>query len=164
MPLRHIQLPPLRERKEDILDLIHALLARINKQLGRDVRQLSMDVITCLQDYHWPGNVREMENILANAVALCPGNVITRDLMGDLCDPRSAFLSSSDAQPLSQCSLDDITRIHIKRVLEAIQWHKGQACDVLGISRPRLRRVIKQDQLTAPDGALDEDDEDDSID
>ena len=160
----NIQLPPLRERKEDILDLVQALLARINTQLDRNVRQLSMDVITCLQDYHWPGNVREMENVLAKAVALCPGNVITRDLVGDICEPRNSSQSSPEELPLSQWSLDDITCAHVRRVLEATHWHKGQACDVLGISRPRLRRMINQFELTAPDGALDEDDEDDRID
>ncbi len=155
-----IKLPPLRERKEDLLDLVQTLLGRVNKQLGLNVNQVSMDVFTCMQEHDWPGNIRELENILAKAVALCPGNVITRDLIGDI-----GFIQSSphdkesDSRPLAQWSLEEITKAHISRVLEATNWHKGQACDILGISRPRLRRMISQFELIEPENSAQDDDD-----
>ena len=155
-----IELPPLRERKEDLLDLVQTLLGRVNKQLGLNVNQVSMDVFTCLQEYSWPGNIRELENILAKAVALCPGNVITRDLIGDIGFIKPTEQSTTSAQPLAQWSLEEVTKAHISRVLEATNWHKGQACDILGISRPRLRRMINQFELIEPENsAADEDDQ-----
>ncbi len=150
-----IHLPPLRERKEDVLDLVQALLARINRQMRRNVSQVSTDVITCLQNYDWPGNVRELENILAKAVALCPGNILTPDLIGDICSrPRSS--GGQQEPPLAEQSLDDIERTHVLRVLEATHWHRGKACEVLGVSRPRLRRMIRHFGLVPPLGAPEE--------
>jgi len=159
-----IHLPPLRERKEDMMDLVQTLLGRINKQLSRNVNQVSMDVFTCMQEYNWPGNVRELENVLAKAVALCPGEVITRDLIGDVghAQPKEISQNNTIEQlPLSQWSLEEMTKAHIQRVLEVTNWHKGQACDILGISRPRLRRMINQFGLQAPEGIVDDDHEHD---
>ncbi|HHM04443.1 MAG TPA: sigma-54-dependent Fis family transcriptional regulator [Gammaproteobacteria bacterium] len=153
-----VHLPPLRERKDDLLDLVQALLARINKQLNRNVSRVSMDVIHCLQHYAWPGNVRELENVLAKAVALCPGQVITRDLVSDICPGQTDAGAAGTERPLSQWSLDEVTRAHVNRVLEATGWHKGRACDILGVSRPRLRRMIRQFGLIVPDDIADDDD------
>ncbi len=160
-----IELPPLRERKEDLLDLIQTLLGRVNKQLGLNVNQVSMDVFTCMQEYNWPGNIRELENILAKAVALCPGDVITRDLIGDIGIMQAATNTpevgeeSNQTPPLAQWSLEEVTKAHISRVLEATNWHKGQACEILGISRPRLRRMISQFDLIEPENSARDDDD-----
>ncbi len=156
-----IDLPPLRERREDIVDLVQTLLARTNQQMKRNVTQLASDVISCLENYNWPGNVRELANVLEKAVALCPGNVITRDLISDICDPKPSG-TKDEQKPLSEWSLEDIEKAHVQRVLEATHWHKGQACDILGVSRPRLRRMIKHFSLTPPEGIqvnMDDDDE-----
>ena len=58
-----------------------------------------------------------------------------------------------DDKPLDKCSLEEIEKAHIMRILERTNWHKGQACEILGISRPRLRRMIRHYDLTAPNGA-----------
>jgi len=152
----NIHIPPLRERKDDIIDLVQTLLARINEQMHRSVTKVSMDVINCMKKYNWPGNIRELENVLAKAVALCPGNIITLDLVTDICDLQS---QKSDVieRPLSQWSLEEIEKAHVIRVLEACNWHRGQACGTLGVSRPRLRRMIKHFDLIAPAGAHEED-------
>ncbi len=158
-----IELPPLRERKEDLMDLIQALLGRINKQLGLNVTQVSKDALACMERHDWPGNVRELENVLAKAVALCPGNIITRDLIGDIGkgdqQAASATAEGEGGVPLAQQSLEEVTKAHIKRVLDATGWHKGKACEILGISRPRLRRMINQFGLVAPEGSAPEEEE-----
>lgn len=159
-----IHLPPLRERREDIVDLVQALLARINKQMNRNVTQLSSDVMTCLENYDWPGNVRELANALEKAVALCSGDVITRDLIGDICDTQTPT-DQEQQIPLSKRSLEDVEKSHVQLVLEATRWHKGHTCEILGVSRPRLRRMIKHFELINPYGANhDMDDDNDELD
>jgi len=152
-----IHLPPLRKRREDIVDLVQTLISRLNQQMHANVTQISADVMECLKEYDWPGNVRELSNTLEKAMALCPGSVITRNLISDICS-NDTSPTDDEHRPLAELSLEEIEGAHVKRVLEATRWHKGHACEILGVSRPRLRRMIKHFRLTPPDGA-DEDDE-----
>ena len=78
-----IHLPPLRERRSDILDLVNALLAKINRELGSPNRvcRIAADVMDAFVRYAWPGNIRELENMLLKAAALSTGDIITRDLL-----------------------------------------------------------------------------------
>ena len=142
-----IHIPPLRDRNEDILELVRALLIRTNRELGspNGVCRIAVDVMDAFVRYSWPGNVRELENMLTKAVALCTGGTITRDLL-----PGFLFESVSDGDSdvvevsSSGKSLQDIERTHVLKVLESTNWHRGQACEILGVSRPRLRRLIAQ--------------------
>jgi DNA-binding NtrC family response regulator len=144
----NIHVPPLRKRREDIPDLVQALLIKINREMNRNVHRLSLDVITHIQNYDWPGNVRELENTLMKIVALCPGEVITQDLLPEKIIHDTTQNHPADhnnlANNLSTMSLQEIERVHIIRVLETNNWHKGKTCKTLGISRPRLRRLITQ--------------------
>ena len=153
-----IHLPPIRERKEDIPDLVQVLLARINRQMSRDVRHLSVEVVQALSRYDWPGNVRELENVLAKAVALCLGDTITPDLIGDIYRDMEPADPETE-RPLAQWALEEVEHVHVQRVLDATGWHRGQACDVLGVSRPRLRRMIRHFGLVPPAGAPGDDEE-----
>ncbi len=161
-----IHLPPLRERKEDLLDLVRNLLERVNRELGRNVNQISLEVMNCFQEYDWPGNIRELENLLTKLVALSPGESITADLLPNaLCMAsiaeestpeveQSQVLSSIPGQQqpdLIHRSLQMVEREHVLRVLDATGWHKGRSCKILGISRPRLRRLISQYNLEPSD-------------
>ncbi|OGA53722.1 MAG: Fis family transcriptional regulator [Betaproteobacteria bacterium RIFCSPLOWO2_12_FULL_62_58] len=148
----NIHLPPLRDRKEDIPDLVQALLARINREMRRRVWRIDPHVLRCFEAYDWPGNVRELENALMKAVALCPADVITCDLLPEQMCSVSAPLRKSD-KPETQWRLRDVEKVHILRVLESTGWHRGRACEILGISRPRLRRMIKEFELVPPPDA-----------
>jgi DNA-binding NtrC family response regulator len=148
----NIHLPPLRERKEDIPDLVQALLARINREMRRGVTRVQLDVFRCFDAYGWPGNVRELENALMKAVALSHSDVITCDMLpGHICLRPSPATAAEQAS--ADQSLEEIERFHVLRVLEATGWHRGRACAILGISRPRLRRMINQFGLVPPAGA-----------
>ncbi|MET0082570.1 MAG: sigma-54 dependent transcriptional regulator [Sedimenticola sp.] len=147
-----IHLPPLRERTEDITDLVQTLLGRVNKELDRDVVQISKNVLRCFEEYRWPGNVRELENLLMKAVALCPGDTLTLDLV----PPEIASqVPEPQVQDTSLLSLEEMERLHVSNVLEKVGWHRGKACEILGISRPRLRRMIEQFGLQPPIGSDD---------
>ncbi|MCG7900656.1 MAG: sigma-54 dependent transcriptional regulator, partial [Candidatus Thiodiazotropha weberae] len=148
----NIHLPPLRERKEDIMGLVQALLARINGELNRKVVRITSDALRCLQDYHWPGNVRELENALMKAVALCPTDTLSCDLLP--MEITGVSLEEVESQPVVSrpVSLQAMEKAHVKQVLEMVDWHKGRACEILEISRPRLRRMIQQYELQPPPG------------
>ncbi len=138
----NISLPPLRERKGDLVELVQTLMARINKELGRNVHTLSLEAMAALNNYHWPGNVRELQNMLTKAVALCNGELLTPDLLPEYVQQTLALPAKMEAQPNWDLSLQDMERVHVEQVLERTGWHKGQACEILGISRPRLQRMI----------------------
>ncbi|WP_456412604.1 sigma-54-dependent transcriptional regulator [Thiolapillus sp.] len=156
----NIHLPPLRERKEDLMDLIQTLLGRINQELHSNVTHISKDVLSCMEAYQWPGNVRELENVLMKGVALSHGDTFTRELLPEqiLCQggdhPEPAM-----EKPLTDRSLKEVEKEHISRILEANNWHRGRACEVLGVSRPRLRRMINEYGLVPPQGLDDEEGE-----
>ncbi len=151
-----IHLPPLRERKDDLLDLVRSLLDRINHELDRNVNQISMEVINCFQQYSWPGNIRELENLLTKLVALSPGDSITPDLIPEnICGENvssnlpaetlnSTLQQAATVSDQINRSLQEVEREHVLRVLDATGWHKGRSCEILGVSRPRLRRLIGQ--------------------
>ena len=147
----NIDIPPLRERMDDLMDLIQTLLGRINRELHNSVSCLSMEVIDAFHRYHWPGNIRELENVLTKAVALSPADIITLDQI-------PPFIAQQSREELEgmlpvNTSLDDMEKNHVLRVLNSTNWHKGESCKILGISRPRLRRIIKQHKLKEPNGA-----------
>ncbi len=140
-----IQLPPLRERREDITELVPALISRINRDLNAKVTRVSCEVLEALQAHRWPGNVRELENVLTKAVALCPSDCLTPDLLPTALQGLSIDTSAAQA-PLGQarggCSLKEMEQAHVRLVLQETGGHKGRACEILGISRPRLQRLI----------------------
>ncbi len=152
----NIHLPPLRERKEDIPDLVQALLSRINREMHRGVARVHKDVLRCFEAYDWPGNIRELENVLMKTVALSSAEVITCDMLPEpIC--RHPDAAPAPERPIAQRSLGEIEKAHVLRVLESIGWHRGKACAVLGVSRPRLRRMIRQFGIVPPPGAPEED-------
>jgi DNA-binding NtrC family response regulator len=157
----NIHLPPLRERKEDVLGLVQTLLARINHELNRKVTHITTEALNCLQAYSWPGNVRELENALMKAVAMCS----TDSLSVDLFPTEISGIKADDLQQLpgssGAVSLQAMEKAHIKHVLDLVSWHRGRACEILEISRPRLRRMIHQYHLSPPPGVTAEKESDD---
>ncbi|MFQ5533739.1 MAG: sigma-54-dependent transcriptional regulator [Sphingomonadales bacterium] len=144
-----IRMPPLRERKEDLPDLIQTLLARISRDVRRPINRLSADVMDAFHAYDWPGNIRELENTLMKAVALCPGDIITLDLIPEAIHSRDPA-SRLAVKPRVQLSLDEVERDHVETVLASTGWHQGRSCEILGVSRPRLRRIIEKYDLKRP--------------
>ncbi|MDJ0739203.1 MAG: sigma-54 dependent transcriptional regulator [Gammaproteobacteria bacterium] len=150
----NVHLPPLRERAEDLDDLVHALLARINRDLRSSITHIDQAVLDCLAAYAWPGNVRELENVLLKAVALSAGSTLTAELLPDELRGSCAIDASAAAGTPAAAldSLADMERNHVARVLQATGWHRGEACAILGISRPRLRRMMREYGLSPPGG------------
>jgi DNA-binding NtrC family response regulator len=135
-----IFLPPLRERKEDISELVAYLLEKINRELRRTVRKVPPEVMNRLQDMPWRGNVRELENALTRAVILAKGDVVLKENLPLDSGERKLF-------PGELVSLREVEHNYIQHVLDAVQGSKTRASQVLKISRPTLDKKIKEYKL-----------------
>ncbi len=132
-----IAVPPLRERSGDIPALAEHLVRKVSLAADRPVPMLAPEAMDLLMSHAWPGNVRELENYLTRAVVLATGDVIRPEHLE--LDPRE------DAGELG--TLETAERDHVTRVLTATQGHKSKAAEILGISRPRLDRLIDKYRL-----------------
>ena len=146
----NIEMPALKDHLEDLPLLIPHLLGRINRDFHKNVSTISVEVMEAFYAYDWPGNIRELENLLMKAVAMCPGETITPDLL-----PVELVKQAPLPSPVFdvQMSLQEIEKAHVLRVLLHTGWHRGRACEILGTSRPRLRRLINQYDLEEPNDA-----------
>jgi len=145
--------PPLRERHEDIPLIATAVLKRLGEEWGDPAPPLSEGALAALSHYHFPGNVRELENILERAVALCEGASIEAT---DLQLPHSDDTDASDNIPelpantaISHSSglpdaLEKIERDTIQKALEACRYNKTKTAAHLGISFRALRYKLKK--------------------
>jgi DNA-binding NtrC family response regulator len=139
-----LDLPPLRERREDILLLAEHFLAQFSERQGRPLR-LSAEAVERLLHYPWPGNVRELANAMERTAILTPHDVIAPD---DL-PPHIAAgtpLGPAPALPREQ-TLADLEKAHIFQTLERHGWNHSRAAEILGISRSSLWRKLKEYQL-----------------
>ena len=135
-----IALPPLRDRKDDIVLFIRHFLEKYAAAFGKQIDGVSAEVLEILSEYPFPGNVRELENIIERAVALCDGKELTpRDLPSDL-----QQLSMSHLQPASLPTLEELEKRHIREVLIKTGRKKQLAADILGIPRTTLWRKMKR--------------------
>jgi len=132
-----LSVPPLRERAEDIPLLVESLLIRIGAELGRPGMQVSAGALTALVEYSWPGNLRELRNLLERAVLLTDGSAIgVRELrLHARSEAVSRSTASSDSDDLT---LAELERRHIERVYEAEQQNVQRAAVRLGIPRSSL--------------------------
>jgi len=138
-----IAVPALKERREDIPLLVERLVNKINKEAGKVIKRISSNCMNVLVAYDWPGNVRQLENVLMTAVVIAPGDTLSVSLLPEEIISGKTFSPTSDAKS-STVSLKELEREHIHSVLVATGWHKGKACKILGISRPRLERRIDE--------------------
>ena len=135
-----INLPPLRDRKEDILLLAEHFLDKFNKENNKEIRDFSQDVIEFLLKYDYSGNVRELENIIEHAVIICNNDLIK---VGHLPMP-----SKEKEVPLStNKSLREIEKAHILSVLKEVDYNLTKAAKLLGITRVTLYNKIRNYNL-----------------
>jgi two-component system, NtrC family, response regulator PilR len=135
-----LKIPPLRERVEDILPLIDHVLEKMVKDSDIEKPNLSKEAISLLKSYHFPGNIRELENILERAVTLCSDNLIEKE------DIQLSELPQTEIK--NDAALDsvlgDIEKQKILEALEKTRWNKTAAAKVLGISFRALRYRLEK--------------------
>ena len=135
-----INLPPLRERLEDILPLANHFLHNLAEFYGEQTKQLDEQVGKVMGTYRWPGNVRELINVIEHAVTVQPGDIVR------LTDLPVEMLRDLERQGSSGAfpTLDELEQQHIRKALELAAGEKSAAARMLGIGRPRLYRKMRK--------------------
>ena len=140
-----LRVPPLRERREDIPQLAEALLERLSGRADVPVPGLSRDAAARLQGYSYPGNVRELENVLERAVTLCGGDMIGPDDIQLRAGPQDQVEEGAVGAPAGlEGALEDIERATIVKALEQNRYNKTATARQLGITFRALRYRIKK--------------------
>ncbi len=167
-----IHLPPLRERTEDIPELAHYFLFRLNRQLGTSVQTISPESLDLLQRYAWPGNIRELQSVLREALIASAGLVLLPQFLPP--ELQSAPVADSETVTVPKIAADDWTqlgafiestlanrdtdlyrraieyldRLLLARALAQSSGHQSNAATLLGLSRPTLRTKLRALGLT----------------
>lgn len=141
----HIDVPPLRQRREDIPLLIHHFLERLNQKRGKSISGLSPAAEEILFQYAYPGNVRELENILEYATIVCKGFFIEpRHLPAYLLKKKVPGLLQEDRKVPAPVNLKEMERQELLDALKAHRWNRQATATALGISRTTLWRKLRQ--------------------
>jgi len=146
-----INIPPLRERKEDIIPLINIFIDKYSLKMRKFVREFTSNAMYIMMQYDWPGNVRELENIIERIIAICKGEKITAE------DVQKVFKldkninedvmvkNSGTTKDTNDYKIDE--RASILNTLKETNWNHQRAAEKLGISRTTLWRKIKKYRL-----------------
>lgn len=138
----NLTLPPLRKRAEDIKLLAQYFLANFNRILQKKVKKIDSEALNIMKKYHWPGNIRELENVIERAIVLTPEDVITPDLL-------PMQLTSESEKPLKVGLHMDEAILKFKhqfitRTLKFTNYNQTEAAILLDIQRTYLNRLIKE--------------------
>ncbi|MCB9586441.1 MAG: sigma-54-dependent Fis family transcriptional regulator [Polyangiaceae bacterium] len=160
-----IELPPLRERREDLALFSERFVRRFAEEMGKDVVGLTPDALRALERYEFPGNVRELENVMERAVALAPGRSIgLGDLPPEISGAAGGSATSLVELPEGGCNLDDVVGEVERRLLLAALDRTGgvrkQAAKLLGVSFRSLRYRLQKHSIGSDNEGGDDDDPD----
>ena len=146
-----IEVPPLRDRKEDIPLLVEDFIKKFTKNTKRKIESVSNEALVRLMDYDWPGNIRELENVIERAVILSKGPVIAPHDLPECCLHKKAGEKSVSANGDNNgngCKLKDALREPEKdllvKALDSVSWNRNEAAKKLGINRTTLYKKMRQ--------------------
>ena len=129
-----IEIPPLRDRREDIPPIAEYYLDRFNKAYNRSIKGISENAMSTFRHYNWPGNVRELVNVMERAVITCTDPLITT---------RCLPFGGSFSLPVSDLNLSELEKFYIQRALQRTENNKTRAAELLGITRQTLMKKLK---------------------
>ena len=143
-----IHLPALRERRDDIPLLVSAFLKAAAKRVGRQI-ELSADALDVLLAYHWPGNVRQLENTIERIVLFGVGPVVGAEDLSTLLQAARRDIPAGLFEDLP--TLEEVERRYIEHVLQKVRHNRTRAADVLGIDRRTLYRMAERHEIKLDD-------------
>ncbi|NNK57702.1 MAG: sigma-54-dependent Fis family transcriptional regulator, partial [Desulfofustis sp.] len=146
----NIMLPPLRDRKEDIPLLIEHFIDKFRAEKQKDINGISDTVLARLMHHTFPGNIRELENIIEYGFILCPGGLIQENHLPDSFHLEESNDSLDKGLLGDGLSLEEIEKQAILGALQRNKWKKMMTCRELGISKDTLRRKIERYNLENP--------------
>jgi len=136
-----IELPPLRERREDIPLLIGHFIKKLNQKYSRNIKGVSEGVLASIYRYDFPGNIRELENLLEGIIAVAhheKETIVDKDLKAHL------LWQEKKASEHMVLSLEKLEKFALEQALRESQGNKSKAAEILGISRDTLYRKLRQ--------------------
>ena len=145
-----INVPPLRERPEDVLELAEFFLRKFNSETGRKITGFSAQAKKRLEKYSWPGNVRELKNVIERAVVLSRGEMIEMDelILTNLGPAADAGIEDAPIEKeYRERSLAEVEADHIRATLAETGWNKSKSAQILGVERSTLDRKIKRYEI-----------------
>lgn len=152
-----VKIPPLRERIQDISPLVDYLLVKINLDLNKKIIGISDEMMDIFMKYNWPGNIRELENLLVGACVAAKGQVLVKsdfrelsniNIMNDSLESfetNELFKSTGSGKLLT---LDEVEERYIRKIIRETNKNKGEMCEILGISRPTFERKLEKYGIT----------------
>ena len=146
-----ITLPPLRERTGDIVILAKHFIDRFNREFKKNIYRIDPQTEKLLLEYPWPGNIRELKNVIERAILLYAEDVLMPEhlMLGDYQgEPQAEAEIGGEALGSPEITLEEMEMRYISKVLDAVGWNKNQASKVLGIDRTTLYTKIKRFNLT----------------
>ena len=154
-----IDLPPLRERKEDLRLLVGHFLSRFSEEIGKELRGLAPDAMVLLENYHFPGNVRELENLIERAVVLAEGELIHRvdlelQVAGSGDSPMEAVPQTVEElkerkRLLREQAVESIERAFVLEAMRRNNWNVTRAAEEVGMLRPNFQALVTKQGLSA---------------
>jgi two-component system response regulator PilR (NtrC family) len=147
-----IHLPPLRERREDIPLLVAHFIQRFSKELGKDVRGVTPEAMAILERYHWPGNIRELENALERAIVLGAGEMLGADSLPESVRRERPvreleLLDLAEEGVDLEATLDDLERRYLQRALERTHGVQTKAAELLRMTFRQFRYKLQKHHL-----------------
>ena len=148
-----INLPPLRDRPEDVEPLANHFLRRFAARMAKNINMVEAEALAALQAYSWPGNVRELENVMERAVILTNGSAISVGVIPlksiELSGAAVGTNTTTTQVPAQMVALEELERRHIEAVLKSNNYNKSRSAEILDISRRTLDRRIADFGLMA---------------
>lgn len=132
-----ISLPPLREKREDIPLLVNHFIEKYNIENRKQVEEIEEDALNILANYSYPGNIRELENIIEHAIVVSKGNLLKEEHL-------PAYLKAKKASFREELSLEELEGIHISKILEKYNFNIMKSAEILGIDRATLYRKMEK--------------------
>jgi len=139
-----LSIPPLRERREDIEPLVDHFIRKFSLRMNKKITGISREAVERLLRHTWPGNIRELENVIERSVILARSETITPDLLPPLAPDTPPLPPAGEGRDTVLRSMDEVERDHIIRVLKGTLYHKSRSAEILGISRKTLDRKIAE--------------------
>lgn len=140
-----IHLPPLRERMHDIPQLVDFFIKKYSRKFGKKVKGFDVSALEVLKKYHWPGNIRELENLIERIVAVSEEEKIRlKDIPLEYYMPYLNNNTESPSEDLLKKACITFERNFILKILERMKWNRRKAADALGIPLSTLKYKMKQ--------------------
>ncbi len=140
----NVNLPPLRERIEDLPLLIQHLIDKDTAKFNKNLAGISPEALKILQNYDWPGNIRELENVIEHAFVMCHEELIDAKHLPDRIREKSGFISASNAAAIAGSTLEDAEKSLIEAALKEHNGSRVKAAQALGTSKTTLWRKMKK--------------------